>query len=56
MEKIQITHKYGNRITFKIKNGYYLELLMPITMKLFSSTESKTTRDNNGENIPRLEI
>ena len=35
--------KNENRITFKIKNGYYLELLTPETMKLLGSTESKTT-------------
>ena len=33
-----------NRITFKIKNGYYLELLTPETMKLLGSNESKITR------------
>ena len=33
--------KNENRITFKIKNGYYLELLTPETMKLLGSTESK---------------
>ena len=27
-----------NRITFKIKTGYYLELLMPEAMKLLEST------------------
>ena len=27
-------NKIENRITFKIKNGYYLELLTPETMKL----------------------
>ena len=26
---------------FKIKNGYYLELLTPETMKLLGNTESK---------------
>ena len=34
-------NKTENRITFKIKNGYYLELLTPETMKLLGSTESK---------------
>ena len=38
-----------NRVTFKIKNGYYLELLTPETMKLLGSTESKITKDKNGE-------
>ena len=36
-------NKIENRITFKIKNGYYLELLTPETMKLLESTESKIT-------------
>ena len=34
-------NKIENRITFKIKNGYYLELLTLETMKLLGSTESK---------------
>ena len=34
-------NKIENRITFKIKNGYYLELLTSETMKLLGSTESK---------------
>ena len=34
-------HKIENRVTFKIKNGYSLELLMPKTMKLLGSTENK---------------
>ena len=45
-----------NRITFKIKNGYNLELLLPETMKLLGSTKSKITEDKNGENVPHLEI
>ena len=36
-------NKIENRITFKIKNGYYLELLTPEAMKLLGSTESKIT-------------
>ena len=43
-------------ITFKIKTGYYLELLTPETMKLLGSTKSKITKDENGKNVPRLEI
>ena len=31
-------NKIENRIIFKIKTGYYLELLTPETMKLFGST------------------
>ena len=49
-------NKIENRVTFKIKNGYYLELLTPETMKLLGSTESKITKDENGENNPHLEI
>ena len=49
-------NKFENRITLKIKNGYYLELLTPETMKLLGSTESKITKDKNGENMSHLEI
>ena len=45
-----------NRITFKIKDGYSLEILTKGTMKLLDSTENKTTKDKNGENVPHLEI
>ena len=48
--------KYVNRITFKIKSEYYLELLTPETMKLLGSAESKINKDKNGENVPRLEV
>ena len=41
---------------FEIKTGYYLELLTPETMKLLGSTKSKITKDENGENVPYLEI
>ena len=49
-------NKIENRITFKIKNGYSLELLTPDTMKLLGSTENKITKDKNGENVLHLEI
>ena len=49
-------NKIENRITFKRKTGYYLELLTPETIKLLGSTKSKITRDKNGENVPHLEI
>ena len=38
-------NKIENRITFKIKTGYYLELLTPERMKLLGSTKSKITKD-----------
>ena len=49
-------NKIENRITFRVKNGYILELLTPGTMKLWGSTENKITRDKNGENVPHLEV
>ena len=49
-------NKIENRITFKIKSGYYLELLTPEAIKLLGSTESKVTKDKNGENVSHLEV
>ena len=49
-------NKIENSITFKIKNGYNLELLTKETMKLLGSTKKKITKDKNGENVPLLEI
>ena len=41
---------------FKIKAGYYHELLTPQTMKLLGSTKSQKIKDKNGENVPHLKI
>ena len=51
-------NKIENRVTFKIKNGYSLELSTPqkLKLKLLGSTENKITKDKNGENVPHLEI
>ena len=49
-------NRIENRITFKIKSGYYLQLLTPETMKLLGSADNKITKDKNGENVPRLEV
>ena len=49
-------NKIENRITFKIKNGYSLELLTKETMKLLGSTKNKVTKDENSENLPHLEM
>ena len=49
-------NKIKNRVTFKIKDGYSLELLTPETMKLIGSTQNEITKDKNGENVPHLEI
>ena len=54
---IQIyVNKIENRITFKIKDGYSLELLTKETMKLLGSTENKITKEKKGENVPYFEI
>ena len=48
--------KMENRITLKIKTGYYLQHLTTETMKLLGGTKSQITKDENGENVPHLEI
>ena len=40
-------NKIENRIIFKIKTGYYLELFTPETMKLLGSTENKISKNKN---------
>ena len=37
-----------NRIKFKIKTGYYLELLTPEMMKILRSNKNKIPKDKNG--------
>ena len=45
-----------NRITFKMKTGYYLENLTPETKKLLGSIRSKITKNKNSKNAPNLKI
>ena len=45
----------NNRIAFKIKTGYKLELLSKETMKLLGSSKSVIDSDKNGELVPKLE-
>ena len=45
----------NNRIVFKIKTGYKLELLSKETMKLLGSTKDIIDSDKNSENVPKLE-
>ena len=40
-------NKIENSVTFKIKNGYSLELLTQETMKILESTKNKITKDKN---------
>ena len=49
-------NKIENRITFRIKNRYSLELLTTETMKLLRRTENKITKDKNGENVHILKL
>ena len=44
-----------NKIVFKIKTGYKLELLTLETMKLLGSTKKLVYKDKNGENVAKLE-
>ena len=48
-------NKISNRIVFKIKTGYKLELLSKEIMKLLGSTSNIIDADKNSENVPRLE-
>ena len=48
-------NKTNNRIAFKIKSGYKLELLSKETMKLLGSSKSAINSDKNSELVPRLE-
>ena len=45
----------SNRIVFKIKTGYKLELLSEETMKVLGSKSSIIDADKNSENVPTLE-
>ena len=49
------TNTINNRIVFKIKSGYKLELLPKETMKLLGSTKNIIDSDKNSENVPKLE-
>ena len=45
-----------NRIVFKIKTGYKLELLTPETMKLLGSTKKDVDKDKDGEIVQKIRI
>ena len=49
-------NKTEDRITFRTKKEYHLQVLMPEMMKLLGYTKSKITKDENGKNVPCLEI
>ena len=49
-------NKINDRLVFKIKDGYKLELQTPETMKLLGSTKKLIGKTKNGENVPSLEV
>ena len=49
-------NRINNRLVFEIKDGYKLELQMPETMELFSSTKKLIDKIKNGEKGPSLEV
>ena len=48
-------NKIKNKIIFKIKTGYKLELLAKETMQLLGSSKKDTDQNKNEEIVPRLE-
>ena len=48
-------NEINNRIIFKIKSGYKLELLSKETMKLLGSTTNSIDKDKDGDLVPRIE-
>ena len=48
------TDTINNRLVFKIKTGYNLELLSKETMKLLGSSKDIIDADKNSENVPTL--
>ena len=48
-------YKINNRIVFKIKSGYKLELLLKETMRLLESSADTIDGDKNSELVPKLE-
>ena len=49
------SNKIKNKIVFKIKTGYKLELLTLETMKLLGSAKKDVDSDKNSEDVPKLE-
>ena len=46
-------NKIRNRIVFKVKTVYKLELLSPEKMKLLGSTKKDVDNDKDGEDVPK---
>ena len=48
-------NKIKNRIVFKIKADYKIELLSPETTKLLESTKKDDDQDKDGQDVPKLQ-
>ena len=46
----------NNRLVFKIKDAYKLELQTPETLKLFGNTKKIIDKTKNWEKVPSLEV
>ena len=49
-------NRINNRLVFKLKDGYKLELQTTETMKLFGSTKKLIDKTKNGEKISSIEV
>ena len=49
-------NKIKNRILFKLKTGYKLELLSPETRKLLGSTKNDVDQDKDGKDVSFIEV
>ena len=54
--RIYVNKTKNKIIIFKFKTGCYLKILTPGRMKLFRTTKSKITKDENGEIVLHLTI
>ena len=49
-------NRISNRIVFKVKTGYKLELLSKETMQLLGISSNTIDKDKDGELVPKLEV
>ena len=49
-------NKIKNRILFKLKTGYKLELLSPETRKLLGSIKNDVDQDKDGKDVSFIEV
>ena len=49
-------NRINNKLVFKIKDGYKLDLQTPETIKFFGSTKNLLYKTKTGENVPSLKV